>query len=189
MLIAGVDEAGRGPLAGPVIAAAVVYNTSLPADVADSKTCTEKKRTALARIIKSTAYCWAIGEASVAEIDALNIHHATLLAMSRAVAGLTHQPDHVQVDGKFTPDLPMSSEAIIKGDSLVPVISAASLIAKTTRDALLIEYDRLYPNYGFANHKGYGTKAHLEALKAYGALPIHRRSFAPVKAVMAASGA
>ncbi len=186
MLIAGVDEAGRGPLAGPVVASAVIFksNFPFPENLTDSKLLSAKKRDGFRDFIKTQALSYAIGLASVSEIDDLNIHHATLLAMRRAVEGLSTMPHHVKVDGKFTPDVSMSCEAIIKGDLTIPVISAASILAKTHRDALLCEYDTQYPQYGFAQHKGYGTKAHLEALKMHGPCLIHRKTFAPVAALL-----
>jgi ribonuclease HII len=181
MLIAGVDEVGRGPLAGPVMAAAVIIGS--PVDgLADSKKISGKKREILAEIIKNCAISWAIGSASVEEIDHLNILEATLLAMQRAITNLAVKPDHVQIDGQHIPRLASySMEAIINGDALVPAISAASIVAKVARDQLMVAYDKQYPNYGFAKHKGYGTTSHLSAIKQFGASPIHRLSFAPLK--------
>ena len=183
-LVAGVDEVGRGPLAGAVIAAAVIFRDQPTAGVADSKLLTPKKRESLFARITEQCLAWAIGRAEVAEIDFLNIFQASLLAMQRAVEALKIVPDHVLVDGKFCPKIKPSVEAIIDGDRIVPVISAASIIAKVIRDREMVEYDQQYPEYGFAAHKGYGTKQHLLALQKYGPTPIHRRSFAPVKKVM-----
>ena len=182
MLIAGVDKVGRGPLAGPVVAAAVIIDATSPiAGLADSKKLSSKKREILAEIIKNSAISWAIGSASVEEIDQLNILQATLLAMQRAITGLPIKPDHIQIDGQHTPRLEYySMEAIINGDALIPVISAASIIAKVARDQLMVAYDEQYPGYGFAKHKGYGTAAHLSSLKQFGPTTIHRRSFAPL---------
>lgn len=185
-LVAGVDEAGRGPLAGPVVAAAVILDPARPiVGLADSKKLSEKRRNALAIEIREKALAWCIAEASVAEIDRLNILHATMLAMQRAVAGLSVVPGRVQVDGNRCPRLDVPCEAVVKGDSLVAEISAASILAKTARDALLIELDRRYPQYGLAGHKGYPTAAHLAALKAHGACEIYRTSFGPVRDIIA----
>lgn len=180
--IVGIDEAGRGPLAGPVVAAAVI----LPAEydlprLTDSKKLTEKQRNILFTAIQEQAVAYAIAEVSAAEIDVLNIHHASLLAMQRAYQALGQAADLALVDGKFCPDLPCYTQAIIKGDSKEPAISAASILAKVSRDRLLQTYEVLYPQYGFARHKGYGTKQHLEALAAHGPCPEHRQSYAPVK--------
>lgn len=181
-LLAGVDEVGRGPLAGDVVAAAVILDPDNPIDgLNDSKVLTEKKREALYEEICSKAKCWFVARASVAEIDEINIYHATLLAMTRAVQGLSIQPEHVLVDGNKCPDWSYSSEAVIKGDGRVAAISAASILAKVTRDREMVEFDQIYPGYGFASHKGYAAAAHLEALKQLGPCPIHRRSFAPVR--------
>jgi len=181
-LVAGVDEVGRGPLAGPVVAAAVILHPDRPiSGLADSKTLSEKKREVLADIIKSQAIAWAIGRAEVEEIDSINILQASLLAMRRAVLALVPQAGHVLVDGNRCPELPCTSEAIIKGDATVPVISAASILAKVTRDREMVCMDESFPGYGFARHKGYPTAAHLAALADLGASLIHRRSFAPVK--------
>ncbi|NNM58749.1 MAG: ribonuclease HII [Legionellales bacterium] len=180
--IAGVDEAGRGPLAGAVIAAAVILDPNKPiAGLADSKQLSEKQREHLYLQIQSSALAFAIGRAEHTEIDEINILQASLLAMARAVSGLSLIPDHVQVDGNKTPQLTCSVEAIVRGDQTVAAISAASIIAKVTRDQEMRLLDQLYPHYGFAIHKGYPTKAHLAALMKYGPCPIHRRSFAPVK--------
>lgn len=185
-LLCGVDEAGRGPLCGPVVAAAVILDPARPiAGLADSKKLSEKRRSALAIEIREKALAWCIAEASVAEIDRLNILHATMLAMQRAVAGLAVVPGRVQVDGNRCPRLDVPCEAVVKGDSLVAEISAASILAKTARDALLVELDRRYPQYGLAGHKGYPTAAHLAALKAHGACEIYRTSFGPVRDIIA----
>ncbi|WP_374240975.1 ribonuclease HII [Zoogloea sp.] len=185
-LLCGVDEAGRGPLCGPVVAAAVILDPARPiAGLADSKKLSEKRRNALAAEIREKALAWCIAEASVAEIDRLNILHASMLAMQRAVAGLTPQPTHVKVDGNRCPRIELPCEAVVKGDALVPEISAASILAKTARDALLVEFDRRYPQYGLAGHKGYPTAAHLAALKVHGACEIYRTSFGPVRAIIA----
>ena len=185
-LLCGVDEAGRGPLCGPVVAAAVILDPARPiAGLADSKKLSEKRRNALAAEIREKALAWCIAEASVAEIDRLNILHASMLAMQRAVAGLTPQPTHVKVDGNRSPRIELPCEAVVKGDALVPEISAASILAKTARDALLVELDRRYPQYGLAGHKGYPTAAHLAALKVHGACEIYRTSFGPVRAIIA----
>lgn len=180
--VAGVDEVGRGPLAGPVVAAAVILNPDNPIDgLKDSKQLSEKKREELAMIIQERSLSYALGEASVSEIDQLNILQASLLAMKRAIENLSVVPHHVFVDGIFCPDVSYSVEAIIKGDQLIQEISAASIIAKVHRDHQMIQLDELYPGYGFAQHKGYPTQVHLDALSRYGITPIHRRSFAPVK--------
>lgn len=185
-VICGVDEAGRGPLCGAVVAAAVILDPAKPiAGLNDSKKLSPKRREALANLIRRDALAWAVGEASVAEIDRLNILQATMLAMQRAVAGLALRPDEVLVDGNRTPVLAMPARAIVQGDALEPCISAASILAKTCRDAQLLEMDRRYPQYGFAVHKGYPTAAHLVALAKYGVTPEHRRSFAPVQRVVA----
>lgn len=181
-LIAGVDEVGRGPLVGAVVTAAVILNPANPIKgLTDSKKLTEKKRNALYDEIKEKALCWAIGRAEPEEIDELNILWATMKAMERAVAGLSMTPDMVFIDGNRCPKLPMASQAVIKGDSLVQEISAASILAKVTRDREMEELDKLYPDYGFAKHKGYPTVFHMEKLALLGATPYHRKSFAPVK--------
>lgn len=183
--VAGVDEVGRGPLAGPVVTAAVILDPNKPiAGLADSKALSEKKREALFDEIQEKAKAWAIGRAEVEEIDEINILQATMLAMQRAVAGLTLQPEHVLVDGNRCPELPCTSEAIIKGDGKIPAISAASIIAKVTRDREMVLLDAEYPGYGLAGHKGYPTKMHMAALQELGVTPIHRRSFAPVRRVL-----
>lgn len=186
LLLCGVDEAGRGPLCGPVVTAAVILDPENPiVGLADSKKLSEKRRERLAIEIKEKALAWCIAEASVDEIDRLNILHATMLAMQRAVAGLSRVPDKVLVDGNRCPRFDMPCEAIVKGDSLVQEISAASILAKTARDAMLLELDKRYPQYGLAGHKGYPTPAHLAALRAHGACEIYRKSFAPVHNIIA----
>ena len=180
-LMAGVDEAGRGPLAGPVFAAAVILDDLLPIQgLADSKKLTPKKREHLYEIIKAQALCFCVATASVEEIDQLNILQATLLAMQRAVKGLRLKPSKVLVDGNRLPVLDIRAEAIVKGDSTVPSISAASILAKVERDRWCVEVDAQFPNYGFLTHKGYGTQMHLRALQEPGPCVLHRRSFAPV---------
>jgi ribonuclease HII len=180
-LVAGVDEAGRGPLAGPVVAAAVILDDQQPiAGLADSKTLTAARRERLFDEIRAKALCCSIAEASVEEIDRLNILQATLLAMRRAVQGLRLKPTLALVDGNRLPRLDVPAEAIVKGDARVAAISAASILAKVTRDRWCAELHAQYPQYGFAGHKGYGTAEHLAALQAHGACPQHRRSFAPV---------
>jgi len=184
-LMAGVDEAGRGPLMGPVVAAAVILDELNPIKgLADSKKLTAIKREKLYDEIRAKALCFSIALATVEEIDTLNILQATLLAMQRAVEGLRLKPHKVLVDGNRLPILRMLSEAIVKGDALVPAISAASILAKVHRDRWCAEVDLQYPQYGFAGHKGYGTAAHLAALREHGACPQHRRSFAPVAEVL-----
>ena len=185
-LIAGVDEVGRGPLVGAVVTAAVILDPNNPiTGLADSKKLSEKRRIALAEEIKQKALCWSLGRAEPDEIDKLNILHATMLAMQRAVAGLAIQPDFVLVDGNRIPQLTMPAQAVVKGDSLVAEISAASILAKVARDLEMTELDQRYPEYGFAQHKGYPTKLHFEKLAELGATPFHRKSFAPVaKALM-----
>ena len=181
-LIAGVDEVGRGPLAGAVVTAAVILDPAHPiAGLADSKKLSEKKRLLLADQIRAHALAWSLGRAEVEEIDRINILQATFLAMQRAVAGLSLAPDEVLVDGNITPIFAYPARAIVGGDALEPAISAASILAKVARDAELVALDAVYPEYGFAQHKGYPTPLHLAALAQHGVLPIHRRSFAPVK--------
>lgn len=181
-IIAGVDEVGRGPLVGAVVTAAVILDPNNPIKgLADSKKLTEKRRNALYDEIKEKALCWSIGRAEPEEIDELNILWATMKAMQRAVSGLSITPDMVLVDGNRCPTLPMASQAVIKGDSLVQEISAASILAKVTRDREMEALDKLYPDYGFAKHKGYPTVFHMEKLALLGATPFHRKSFAPVK--------
>lgn len=189
-LIAGVDEVGRGPLIGDVVTAAVILDPNKPIQgLADSKKLSEKKRDALALLIKQNSLCWAIGRASPEEIDQLNILQATMLAMTRAVQSLSIQPQHVMVDGNRCPKWQYSSEAIIKGDGLIAEISAASIIAKVARDLEMVELDRIYPNYGFAQHKGYPTPLHLTKLAEFGPLAQHRMSFKPVqRALLARDG-
>ncbi|MDR4515092.1 ribonuclease HII [Nitrosomonas sp.] len=183
-LIGGVDEAGRGPLAGPVVAACVVLGAQydLPG-LADSKQLSEKKRNNLAAAIKQHARAWSVASATVAEIDRLNILQATLLAMQRAVAQLPLTPDFVMIDGTHSPKLEIPVRTVIKGDSRVAEISAASILAKTARDADMMALHQRYPEYGFDRHKGYPTKRHIAALQMYGITDIHRRSFAPVRTI------
>jgi ribonuclease HII len=180
-LIAGVDEAGRGPLAGPVVAAAVMLDERYPIrGLADSKQLGPRRREQLFDEIRAKALCCSIAQASVEEIDRLNILQATLLAMQRAVQGLRLKPAKVLVDGNRLPPLDVLAQAVVSGDSLVPAISAASIVAKVTRDRLLVDLHAQHPGYGFDRHKGYGTAQHLQALQALGPLDVHRRSFAPV---------
>lgn len=185
--VAGVDEAGRGPLAGPVFAAAVILDPERPIEALnDSKKLTAKRREALAVQIKAEALAWCVASANTEEIDRLNILQATMLAMSRACAQLPHLPELVLVDGNRVPDgLSCAARAVVKGDALVPAISAASILAKTARDAACIQMHQSYPNYAFDQHKGYGTKLHLERLAEHGPCPEHRQSFAPVKRLLA----
>lgn len=184
-LVAGVDEAGRGPLAGPVVAAAVILDELNPIKgLADSKILTALRREKLFDEIRAKALCFSIAEASVEEIEQLNILQATLLAMRRAVEGLRLKPNKVLVDGNRLPVLDMLAEAIVKGDATVPAISAASILAKVHRDRWCAEYDQQFPQYGFAKHKGYGTAEHLAALRAHGACPQHRKTFRPVTEVL-----
>lgn len=184
-LLAGVDEVGRGPLAGDVVAAAVILDPARPiAGLADSKKLSEKKREQLFELIQDRALACCVARANVAEIDQLNILHASLLAMRRAVEGLSVQPEHVLVDGNRLPDWSYSAEAVVKGDNRVAAIAAASIIAKVTRDREMLELDHQYPGYGLALHKGYPTAQHLQALQELGPSSIHRRSFAPVRALI-----
>jgi len=188
-LICGVDEAGRGPLAGAVYAAAVILNPDKPiSGLADSKKLSEKRRDALAIEIKQHALAWAIASSSVEEIDSINILQASLLAMKRAVESMQLQfgvtPHLVQVDGNKTPTINLPCEAIVKGDSKVQAISAASILAKTARDAELYELDKQYPLYGFAQHKGYPTAVHMALLQQHGVSPVHRKSYAPVRLLL-----
>lgn len=186
LLTAGVDEAGRGPLAGPVVAAAVILHPQRPIrGLADSKKLSASRREALFKIIKAEAQAHGVGLATVAEIDSLNIYHATLLAMQRAVAALPETPELVLVDGNTCPELPCAARAIVQGDATEPAISAASILAKVTRDRLMDMLAEEWPMYGFAQHKGYPTRVHLAALAQHGASPVHRLSFAPVAAVRA----
>ena len=185
LLECGVDEVGRGPLAGPVVAAAVILDPARPVvGLADSKRLSERRREELATEIRAHAVAWAVGRADVAEIDELNILQASLLAMSRAVAALEPTPERALIDGNRLPVLTCAARAVVGGDATVPCISAASIIAKVTRDAEMREVDERYPGYGFAGHKGYPTRAHLEALAKLGVTPIHRRSFGPVKKIL-----
>jgi ribonuclease HII len=185
-LIAGVDEVGRGPLVGDVVTAAVILDPTNPiAGLADSKKLTDKKRQLLAVEIKEKALCYAYGRCNPIEIDELNILHATMLAMTRAVEALSIQPEFVFIDGNRLPTLTMPARAVVKGDSLVAEISAASILAKVARDDEMVELDKRYPQYGFAGHKGYPTKAHFAALQQYGAITEHRKSFKPVQRVLA----
>lgn len=180
--VAGVDEVGRGPLAGPVVAAAVILDPDKPiAGLQDSKKLSSKQRLHLSELIKNQALAWATGWCTVAEIDALNILQASLLAMQRAVAKLTLVPDFVKVDGNKLPQFDIPAEAIVQGDSKVAAISAASILAKVERDQELERLDKLYPGYGLAGHKGYPTRAHLTALSHLGVTDIHRKSYKPVK--------
>lgn len=186
--IAGVDEAGRGPLAGPVVAAAVVFRSGvLPDGLADSKVLTARRRQRLECEIQAVCADWGIGYATVAEIDSLNILQATMLAMRRAVLALRTLPTQVLVDGNRCPSLPCAVRSIVGGDATVPVISAASILAKEARDRYMQEQARRYPGYGFDKHKGYPTRAHREALERLGATPIHRVSFAPVRRVISST--
>ena len=186
-LIAGVDEVGRGPLAGPVVAAAVILGPAHGiVGLADSKTLTAARREALVPIIQERALCWALGRAEVEEIDCINILHASLLAMRRAVLALRLVPELVLVDGNRCPEVPCAAEAVVKGDACVASISAASIIAKVARDREMCELDGRHPGYGFAGHKGYSCRAHFDALERLGVSPIHRRSFAPVRRLLEA---
>lgn len=184
--VAGVDEAGRGPLAGPVTAAAVILCHDRPIEgLADSKLLSPAQRERLAVEIRAKAIAWAVAKAEPLEIDNLNILRASLVAMQRAVAALHLAPTFVQVDGNQCPPFHCPAEAIVRGDQSVAAISAASILAKVSRDQEMLAWDAIYPGYGFAQHKGYPTKAHIDALVALGATPIHRRSFAPVRSVLA----
>lgn len=185
-LLAGTDEAGRGPLAGEVVAAAVILDPNRPiAGLADSKKLSEKKREALFVEIQEKALAYGIASATIEEIDEINILHASMLAMSRAVALLSIKPEHVLVDGnRIPPNLPCPAEAVVKGDARQAAISAASILAKVTRDRDIVKAAEIYPEYGFEKHKGYPTAMHLDALKTHGITPIHRRSFGPVKKIL-----
>ncbi len=186
-IIAGVDEVGRGPLVGDVVTAAVVLGDNHGIEgLADSKKLSEKKREYLFEKIMAHAQCWCIARATPEEIDNINILHASLLAMKRAVEGLSIQPDHVMVDGNKIPDWNYSAEAVVKGDSLIEEISAASILAKVTRDREMVALDAEFPQYGFAKHTGYPTKLHMQALAEYGPCIHHRRSFAPVRKCLTA---
>jgi len=184
-LVAGVDEVGRGPLAGAVVAAAVILDPDNPIEgLTDSKKLSEKKREYLSVLIKERALSWSLGRAEPEEIDEINILQASLLAMSRAVAGLQIQPQHCLIDGNRCPELNCTSEAIIKGDLKIQSIGAASIIAKVARDNEMKELDKKYPGYGLAQHKGYPTKAHIMAIQNLGVVDIYRKSFAPVRKVL-----
>lgn len=188
LLVAGVDEAGRGPLAGPVIAAAVILEADNSVEgLADSKTLSAERRERLSELIRERALCWTLGRAEVEEIDKLNILQATMLAMKRAVTSLPLAPGLVKIDGNRAPRMDYPVQTIIRGDASVPVISAASILAKVARDAEMIEWDKCYPGYGFSAHKGYPTRAHIDALMKQGVSPIHRRSFRPVREALAAT--
>lgn len=185
LILCGVDEAGRGPLAGAVYAAAVILDPLRPIDgLADSKTLSEKKRETLAAAIRQNALCWAIACASVEEIDRINILQASLLAMQRAVEGLSVAPQQVLVDGLHCPRISYPVEAVVKGDSKVQAIAAASILAKTARDEEMRRLDALFPQYAFSRHKGYPTAEHMELLALYGVSPVHRKSYAPVKKLL-----
>lgn len=182
LLIAGVDEVGRGPLAGPVVAAAVILDPERPIEgLADSKLLSEKRREQLAELIRERALTWSIARAEVEEIDLINILQASLLAMQRAVKALNPLAELALIDGNRCPELPCPAQAVVKGDKRVAAISAASIIAKVARDREMVEMDRKYPGYGLARHKGYPSRQHLQALQALGVTPIHRRSYAPVR--------
>ncbi|ENP8456572.1 ribonuclease HII [Photobacterium damselae] len=184
-LIAGVDEVGRGPLVGAVVTAAVILDPNNPIEgLTDSKKLSEKKRNALFDEIKEKALAWSLGRCEADEIDELNIFQATMVAMQRAVAGLNITPDFVLIDGNKTPELPMPAQAVVKGDLRVAEISAASILAKVTRDREMDELDAQYPQFGFAKHKGYPTKAHFAALEEHGVIEQHRKSFKPVKRIL-----
>lgn len=184
-VVCGVDEAGRGPLAGPVFAAAVVLqDPPIIQGLADSKKLTAKRREVLAAEIRFRSVCWAVASATVEEIDTLNILQASLLAMRRAVEALNEQPAAILVDGLHVPKVSMPARAVVQGDATVPAISAASILAKVARDELLLELHAAYPEYGFDRHKGYGTALHMAALRNFGPTPAHRRSFAPVRALL-----
>lgn len=183
---AGVDEVGRGPLAGDVVAAAVMLDPKQPIEgLRDSKKLSHKRREQLAALIKDRALCWSVARASVAEIDQINILQASLLAMKRAVTALTPQPGFVLVDGNRLPQWSYAAQAVVKGDDRVGAIAAASILAKVQRDQELVELDAIYPGYGFASHKGYPTAVHLKALRELGVTAVHRRSFSPVKNLLA----
>jgi len=184
--ICGVDEAGRGPLCGPVVAAAVILDPARPIEgLNDSKKLTARSREHLAALIRQRALAWSVAEATVEEIDRLNILQASLLAMQRAIEALAITPDEVRVDGNRCPDIALPVRAIVGGDALEPAISAASILAKTARDAQMVELDRLHPQFGLARHKGYPTVAHLDAIRRYGVADFYRKSFAPVRRILA----
>ena len=188
VLGAGVDEVGRGPLAGDVVTAAVILDPNKPIEgLDDSKKLSEKKREFLFEVIKENALSWSIARCSVDDIDQINILQASLLAMKKAVDGLAITPEHVWVDGNKMPRWNYAAETVVKGDSRVPAIAAASILAKVTRDREMVAYEEQYPGYGFAAHKGYPTKVHIDALQRLGVTPIHRRSYAPVKKILALS--
>ena len=188
ILLAGVDEVGRGPLAGDVVAAAVILDPENSIEgLDDSKKLSEKQRQILYGLICEKCLCWSVARASVVEIDQLNILQASLLAMKRAVETLAVQPEHVLVDGNKIPQWHYNAEAVVKGDSRVQAIAAASILAKVTRDREMIDYDQQYPGYGFAQHKGYPTRSHREALSKLGVVPIHRKSFGPVSRMLLSS--
>ncbi|WP_426417353.1 ribonuclease HII [Aestuariirhabdus sp. LZHN29] len=184
-LVAGVDEVGRGPLCGDVVTAAVILDPAKPIEgLNDSKKLTEKRREVLFELIQQHALAWCVARASIEEIDRLNILHATMLAMQRAVAGLSVQPHLALIDGNRCPQLPCEAQAVVQGDGLVAEISAASILAKVTRDREMVALDRCYPGYGIAQHKGYPTKLHLQALQRLGVTPSHRKSFGPVRRLL-----
>ncbi len=184
-LVSGVDEAGRGPLAGPVVAAAVILDPARPiAGLADSKLISEKKRQTLFHAIQERSVAWSVAESNVEEIDRLNILQATLLAMQRAVHRLPVVPDCVLIDGNALPVLPMPTQAIVRGDRTVPEISAASIVAKVYRDELMRAYSNIYPDFSFQIHKGYGTQKHLAEIEKFGPVAVHRKSFRPVKEIL-----
>ena len=187
-LLAGVDEVGRGPLAGDVVTAAVILDANKPIDgLADSKKLTDKRRQKLALEIREKALCWYIARSSVEEIDRYNILQATMMAMVRAVDGLSISPEYVAVDGNRMPPWNYNAETVVKGDDKVPEISAASILAKVCRDSEMIAFDEEYPGYGFSGHKGYGTKQHMQAIERLGPSPIHRQTFEPIKSMLAAT--
>ena len=187
-LLAGVDEVGRGPLAGDVVTAAVILDANKPIEgLADSKKLTDKRRQQLALEIREKALCWYVARASVEEIDCYNILQATMMAMVRAVDGLSISPEYVAVDGNRMPPWSYNGETVVKGDDKVAEISAASILAKVCRDVEMVAFDEQYPGYGFAGHKGYGTKQHMQAIEQLGPSPIHRRTFEPVKSMLAAT--
>ena len=185
-LVAGIDEVGRGPLAGPVVAGAVILDADRPIDgLADSKVLSQKRREYLADEITNNALAWSVAWADATEVDSLNILQATLLAMRRAILGLRLQPAIVEIDGNRLPDLEFNGQkiagnAVVGGDRLIPAISAASIIAKVRRDRMMLEFDQIYPSYGFRRHKGYGTAEHRDCLDRFGPCPQHRRSFRPL---------
>ncbi len=184
-LLAGVDEAGRGPLAGPVVAAAVILDPKKTiAGLADSKQLSARKRESLCEMIKEQALSWAVAQASVDEIDELNILQATLLAMQRAINGLAVRPDRVLIDGNRLPKLSIPAQAIVKGDSKIQAISAASILAKVERDKLMVDYHEQYPDFSFHLHKAYGTPLHLSEIEQFGFLDVHRKSFNPVRSLI-----